>query len=99
MSKFKFLSQLNTIIEWYNQGNSYAQIARFLNSDNIDRDAGCIRRLLRKYLGDIHGHPKKVITEEMKSQISVLLKRRQGSKENFRYLKDQASNNIMVFEK
>lgn len=68
MSKFKFQNQVDTIIEWYNQGKSYAEIARLLNSENVNNDAANIRRLLRKHLGDIHGHPKVVITEELKKE-------------------------------
>lgn len=73
MNKFKFSKQLDTIIKWYNQGLSYAEIARLLESSNVDRDAQNVRRLLRHYLGDIHGHPKVVITESMKEQISTFL--------------------------
>lgn len=78
MSKFKYQNQVNTIIEWYNQGKSYAEIARLLNSGldtkkQVDKEAGSIRRLLRKQLGDIHGHPKSVITEELKQKIHAYL--------------------------
>lgn len=73
MSKFKYQNQIDTIVEWYNQGKSYAEIARLLNSDNVERDAGCIRRLLINQLGDIHGHPTVVITDEIKQQIQSLL--------------------------
>ena len=73
MGKFKFINQLDAIVEWYNQGKSYADIARLLSSSNVDNDAQNVRRLLRKHLGNIHGHPKIVITEEMKEQISVFL--------------------------
>lgn len=73
MRKFKFQNQVDSIIEWYQQGKSYAEIARLLNSENVDNDAQNIRRLLRKQLGDIHGHPKVVITEELKEKISNLL--------------------------
>lgn len=73
MSKFKFQNQVDTIIEWYKQGKSYAEIARLLNSENVDNDAQNIRRLLRKQLGDTHGHPKVVITEDLKEKISNLL--------------------------
>lgn len=69
MSKFKFQNQLNTIVEWYNQGKSYAEIARLLQSNNVIRDSQSVRNLLRKYLGDIKGHPKTVITEELKLKI------------------------------
>lgn len=74
MSKFKFQNQVDTIIEWYNQGLSYAEIARQLNSENIDKDAQNVRRLLRKHLGNIHGHPKIVITEEVKQKLNDLQK-------------------------
>ena len=73
MSKFKYQNQVNTIIEWYNQGKSYADIARLLESDNINKDSQNVRRLLRKELGDIHGHPKVIITDEIKIQIQQLL--------------------------
>ena len=58
MSKFKFQNQVDTIIKWYNQCKSYTEIARLLNSENINNDAANIRRLVRKQLGDVHGHHK-----------------------------------------
>lgn len=78
MSKFKYQNQVDTIIEWYNQGKSYADIARMLNSNlstrnDINREAGSIRRLLRNQLGDIHGHPNSVITNEIKQKIHQYL--------------------------
>ena len=74
MRKFKFQNQVYTIIEWYKQGKSYAEIARLLCSDNVAKDARNIRSLLRNKLGNIHGHPKVVITDEIKVQIQQLLK-------------------------
>lgn len=73
MTQFKFQNQVDTIINWYNQGKSYTEIARLLHSDNVDRDAQNVRRLLRKHLGDIHGHPKAVITDSMKEKIQYYL--------------------------
>lgn len=78
MSKFKYQNQVEIIVEWYNQGKSYAEIARELNpkiSDkkHIEKEAGNIRRLLRNQLGDIHGHPNIVINEKTKRQIHSLL--------------------------
>lgn len=73
MSKFKYQNQVNTIVEWYYQGKSYAEIARLLQSDNVIRDAGSVRRLLKNKLGNIHGHPTVVITERIKQQIHKLL--------------------------
>lgn len=86
MAKFKYQSQVNTIIEWYNQGKSYADIARILNPSIcgrgvVDKEAGNIRRLLIKQLGDIHGHPKKAITEDMKIQIGAMLSEGKKPKE------------------
>lgn len=72
MSKFKFQNQADTIIEWYNQGKSYAEIARLLQTDDFKNTVQNVRRLLRNRLGDIHGHPKVVITEEVKLQIKHL---------------------------
>lgn len=78
MSKFKYIDQLEIIKQWYNDGKSYAEIVRLLgvtcsNKREIDKEAGCIRRLLRNQLGDIHGHPKSVITDEIKVKIHNLL--------------------------
>lgn len=73
MGKFKFQNQVDTITEWYKQGKSYAEIARLLNSEDVNKDAQNIRRLLKKQLGDIQGHPKIIITEELKEKISDLL--------------------------
>lgn len=73
MSKFKFQNQADTIIEWYDQGKSYAEIARLLQTDDFKNTVQNVRRLLRNRLGDIHGHPKVVITEEVKLQIKHLL--------------------------
>lgn len=81
MSKFKFQNQVDTIIKWYNQCKSYTEIARLLNSENINNDAANIRRLVRKQLGDVHGHPKLVITEELKAKISDLLEQGKKPKE------------------
>lgn len=81
MCKFKFQNQVDTIIEWYNHGKSYAEIARLLCSDNVAKDAGSIRRLLKNRLGDIHGHPKIVITDEKKVQIQQLLKENKSPKQ------------------
>ncbi len=86
MSKFKYQNKLNTIIEWYNEGKSYAEIARLLNPNlktrkQVNKEAGNIRRLLRNQLGDIHGHPKSVITEEIKQKINELLEKGKTPKE------------------
>ena len=81
MSKFKFQNQADTIMKWYKQGKSYAEIARLLCSDNVTKDAGSIRRLLRNKLGNIHGHPKVVITDEIKVQIQQLLEKSKTPKQ------------------
>lgn len=81
MSKFKYQNQVDTIIDWYHQGKSYAEIARLLNSDNVARDAGNIRRLLINRLGDIHGHPIVVITDDVKQRIQSLLSERKSPKQ------------------
>lgn len=73
MANFKFQNQLNSILEWYNQGKSYADIARLLHCKDVNKDAQNIRRLLIKQFGNIHGHPKTVLTEEVKSQIASML--------------------------
>lgn len=75
MANFKYLNQLDSILEWYNQGKSYAEIARLLGAEkpNINKEAGSIRRLLQSRLGNIHGHPTVVITEDIKKQIASLL--------------------------
>lgn len=74
MSKFKFQNQVDTIIAWYNQGKSYAEIARLLKSDDIINDSQNVRRLLRNKLGNIHGHPKIVLTKYVKQQLQKLWK-------------------------
>ena len=81
MRKFKFHNQLDAIVEWYNQGKSYADIARLVSSDNINRDAGSIRRLLKNTLGNIYGHPKRVITEETKIKIHKYLEEKKTPKQ------------------
>lgn len=73
MANFKFQNQLSSILEWYNQGKSYADIARLLHCEDVNKDAQNIRRLLIKQLGDIHGHPKTVLTKEVKLQIASML--------------------------
>lgn len=75
MSKFKFQNQADTIIEWYKQGKSYAEIARLLHVDDFKNATQNIRRLLINRLGDIHGHPKVIITEKVKTQIKHLLEK------------------------
>lgn len=74
MSKFKFIHQLQEIKHLYQQGKSYVDIARLLNSENVENDAQNIRRLLRRELGNISGHPKRVLTDEIKKQINILLR-------------------------
>jgi DNA-binding CsgD family transcriptional regulator len=81
MSKFKYQNQTEIILDWYKYGKSYAEIARLLNSDNIIRDAGNIRRLLRSLLGNIHGNPKVIITPEVENQIKILLDRGMNQKQ------------------
>lgn len=73
MGTFKYQDKVTTLVEWYNQGKSYAEMARLLGSEDINKDSQNIRRLLINQLGDIQGHPKVVITEEVKQQISSLL--------------------------
>lgn len=46
MSNFKFYSQKEQIINWFNEGKQYVEIAKLLGSSNIKRDAGNIRRLI-----------------------------------------------------
>ena len=81
MSKFKFQNPTDTIIEWFNQGKSYAEIARLLQTDDLKNTARNVRRLLRNRLGNIHGHPKIVITDEKKVQIKELLDRGKNPKQ------------------
>ena len=73
MSKFKFENQKDFILESYKQGKTCADIARLLNSSNIDNDAQCIRKLLKREGVSINSHPKCVITNEIKQQIGELL--------------------------
>lgn len=73
MSRFKFENQKDFILESYKQGNTCANIARLLNSFNIDNDAQCIRKLLRREGVFINAHPNCVITDEVKQQIGILL--------------------------
>lgn len=73
MSRFKFENQKDFILESYKQGNTCANIARLLSSSNIDNDAQCIRKLLRREGVFINAHPNCVITDEVKQQIDILL--------------------------
>lgn len=78
MSKFKFENQKDFILESYSQGKTCADIARLLNSENIDKDAQCIRKLLKREGVKLDSHPNCIITEEVKLQIANLLQ--QGKK-------------------
>lgn len=72
MSNFKFENQRNFILESYSQGKSCAEIARLLHSENVNNDAQCIRKFLRKCGIKVIVHPKCVITDEIKQQINKL---------------------------
>lgn len=39
MTNFKFYSQKEQIIKWFNEGKQYVEIAKLLNSSNINNDA------------------------------------------------------------
>lgn len=73
MSKFKFENQKDFILESYVQGKTCAEIARLLNSSNINNDAQCIRKLLRWEGVSVDAHPNCVITDDVKKQIDELL--------------------------
>lgn len=73
MSKFKFENQKTFILESYKQGKTCADIAKLLNSSNINNAAQCIRKLLRREGVHINTHPKCIITNDVKSKIDNLL--------------------------
>lgn len=73
MKNYKFNNQLDNLIKWYNEGKSYTDMARLLQSDNVNKDAQNIRRLLINHLGSIKGHPKIVINSTIKEQIDNML--------------------------
>lgn len=74
MTKFKFNSKKEQIITWYQKGKHYTEIAKLLNSKDIDKDALNIRRLVIHELGPVKGHRKQVITSEIKNKIKQFLK-------------------------
>lgn len=73
MNRFKFENQKEFILESYKQGKTCVDIARLLNSSNINNDAANIRRLLKREGVLINAHPNCVITEDVKQQINELL--------------------------
>lgn len=73
MSRFKFIKHKDQIVDWYKQGKTSAEIARLLNSTDVEVDAGCIRRLLHNTLGEIKNNSIK-ITPEIGQTIFNLLK-------------------------
>ena len=73
MSQFKFTKYKDQIIDWYKQGKTGAEIARLLNSTDVEADAGCIRRLLHNTLGEMKNNRIK-ITPEVGQTIFNLLK-------------------------
>ena len=50
MLKFKFINQKEQIIQWFKEGKQYVEIAKLLNSNNIENDAQNIRRLIVHFL-------------------------------------------------
>ena len=69
MSQFKFYSQKEQIINWFKKGLQYTEIAKLLNSSNIENDAQNIRRLIIKTLNPSKSNKKKVITKEVQTKI------------------------------
>lgn len=49
----EFKQHKSLIIKMFKEGNSYTEIAKFLNSDNISRDFQRIKRLVKKELGNV----------------------------------------------
>lgn len=73
MSKFKFQKQLPEILALYNSGLSCAEIAREVGSNPyVERDAQCIRTLLRNQGIDLEDRRKIVITNEIGFKIKDL---------------------------
>ena len=69
MSKFKFITEKDKIIQWFNEGKQYTKIAKLLNSDNIEKDAGSIRRLIIHFLHPSKNNKRIVLTPEIKTKI------------------------------
>lgn len=73
MGKFKFLSQKEQIIQFFKEGKQYTEIASLLNSNNIQKDACCIRNLVISELGKVKSNRKTVIegNEEILLQMAT----------------------------
>lgn len=69
MAKFKFIEQKDQIIQWFNEGKQYIEIAKLLNSNNIEKDAGNIRRLIIHFLHPSKNNKRIVITPNIQSKI------------------------------
>lgn len=73
MSRFKFENQKDFILNCYSKGKTCVEIARLLNSSNINNDAQCVRKFLKREGITVNPHPKCIITDDVKLQISELL--------------------------
>lgn len=69
MSKFKFIDQKDQIIQWFNEGKQYVEIAKLLNSDNIIKDAENVRRLVIHFLHPSKSNKRAVMTSDIQTKV------------------------------
>ena len=69
MLKFKFINQKEQIIQWFKEGKQYVEIAKLLNSNNIENDAQNIRRLIVHFLNPNKSNKKILINSDLKTKI------------------------------
>lgn len=69
MSKFKFIDQKDQIIQWFNEGKQYVEIAKLLNSDNIIKDAENVRRLVIHFLHPSKSNKRAVLTSDIQTKV------------------------------
>lgn len=74
MGNFKFIYQKDQIITLYKEGKTYVEIAKLLNSNDVEHDSQNIRRLVIHELGSVKGNGKIVMTQEVKDKVTALLK-------------------------
>ena len=74
MSKFKYINQKDQIISWFQEGKQYVEIAKLLNSKDIQNDTQNIRRLIINVLGKVQNNRKVIMTSKIQSKVLQYLK-------------------------
>ena len=74
MPNFKFINQKDQIIQWFTEGKQYVEIAKLLNSEDVNKDAQNIRRLVITSIHPSKNNKKIIMTSEIQSKVLSYLK-------------------------